>query len=48
MLLELICCKKNVDWNLPEEEAILEELAYHCFKVNELGKLVSGKEVDKR
>ena len=48
VLLELICCRKNVDWNLPEEEAILEEWAYHCFEAHELGKLVSGKEVDKR
>ena len=48
VLLELICCRKNMDWNLPEEEDILEEWAYHCFEVNELGKLVSGKEVDKR
>ena len=48
MLLEFICYRKNVDWNLLEEEAILEEWAYHCFKVHELGKLVSGKEVDKR
>ena len=37
-----------MDWNLPEEEAILEEWAYHCFKVNELGKLVNVKEADKR
>nr|POE60095.1 g-type lectin s-receptor-like serine/threonine-protein kinase lecrk3 [Quercus suber] len=48
VLLELICCRKNVDCNLPEEEAILEEWAYHCFEAHELGKLVSGKEVDKR
>ena len=38
-----------MDWNLPEEEeAILEEWAYHCFKTYELGKLVGAKEVDKR
>ena len=48
MLLELICYRKNVDWNLLEEQAILEEWAYHCFEAYELGKLVSGKEVDKR
>ena len=37
-----------MDQNLPEEEAILEEWAYHCFGAHELGKLVSCKEVDKR
>jgi hypothetical protein len=48
VLLELICCRKSVDWNLSEEESILEEWAYHCFEARELGKLVSGTDVDKR
>ena len=48
VLLELICCRKSVDLNLPEEEAILKEWAYHCFEARDLGKLVSGEEVDKR
>lgn len=37
-----------MDWNLPEEDAILEEWAYHCFEAHELGKLGSDKEIDKR
>ena len=37
-----------MDWNLSEEESILEEWAYHCFEARELGKLVSGTDVDKR
>ncbi|KAJ9704010.1 hypothetical protein PVL29_005340 [Vitis rotundifolia] len=48
VLLETICCRKNVDWSLPEEEAILEEWVYHCFEAGELGKLVGDEEVDKR
>ncbi|KAM3749792.1 hypothetical protein ACB098_05G212900 [Castanea mollissima] len=48
VLLELICHRKSVDWDLPEEEAILEEWAYYCFEARELSKLVSGKEVDQR
>jgi serine/threonine protein kinase len=48
VLLELICCRKSVDWNLSEEESILEEWAYHCFEAHELGKLASGIDVDKR
>ncbi|KAL6345915.1 hypothetical protein AAG906_025195 [Vitis piasezkii] len=48
VLLETICCRRNVDWSLPEEEAILEEWVYHCFESGELGKLVGDEEVDKR
>ena len=48
VLLELICCRKSVDWSFPEEEAILEEWAYSCFEARELDKLVSGNDVEKR
>nr|POF25065.1 g-type lectin s-receptor-like serine/threonine-protein kinase lecrk3 [Quercus suber] len=48
VLLELISCRRSVDRNFPEEEAILEEWAYSCFEAQELGKLVNGEEVDKR
>ncbi|RVW32726.1 G-type lectin S-receptor-like serine/threonine-protein kinase LECRK1 [Vitis vinifera] len=48
VLLETICCRRNVDWSLPEEEAILEEWVYHCLEAGELGKLVGDEEVDKR
>ena len=47
LLLELICCRKCVDWNLPEKEAILEEWAYRYFEARKLDKLMSSKEVDK-
>ncbi|XP_062168273.1 G-type lectin S-receptor-like serine/threonine-protein kinase LECRK1 [Alnus glutinosa] len=46
VLLEIICCRKSVDLNLPEEEAILEQWAYQCFEAGELGKLVNDEEVD--
>ncbi|XP_075675340.1 G-type lectin S-receptor-like serine/threonine-protein kinase LECRK1 [Castanea sativa] len=48
VLLEIICCRKCVDYNVAEEEAILEEWAYHCFECGELGKLVNEEEVDKK
>ena len=48
VLLELICCRKSLDWDRPEEEAILEEWANYCFEARELGKLVGDEEVDKR
>ena len=48
ILLEIICCQKSVDYNILEEEAILEEWAYHCFECGELGKLVGDEKVDKK
>uniref|UniRef100_A0A7N2RCX4 Uncharacterized protein n=1 Tax=Quercus lobata TaxID=97700 RepID=A0A7N2RCX4_QUELO len=48
MLLEILCRRKSVDYNLPEKEAILEEWAYHYFECGELGKLVKEGEVDKK
>jgi len=48
LLLEIICCRKSVDWSLPEEEAILEEWVYHCFEVGDLTKLVGNEEADKK
>ncbi|GMY32507.1 g-type lectin s-receptor-like serine/threonine-protein kinase lecrk3 [Fagus crenata] len=44
----IICCRKSVDCNLPEEEAILEEWTYSCFESGEIGKLVNDEEIDKR
>ncbi|XP_008245126.1 PREDICTED: G-type lectin S-receptor-like serine/threonine-protein kinase RLK1 [Prunus mume] len=48
VLLEIICCRRNVDWSLPEEEAILDELAYNCFEKGELGKLAGDEEIERR
>ncbi|XVF14953.1 hypothetical protein REPUB_Repub09cG0105700 [Reevesia pubescens] len=44
VVLEIICCRRSVDWNLPEEEAVLEEWVYHCFQAGELCKLVVDDE----
>uniref|UniRef100_A0A2N9EW15 non-specific serine/threonine protein kinase n=1 Tax=Fagus sylvatica TaxID=28930 RepID=A0A2N9EW15_FAGSY len=46
VLLEIICCRKSVDSNLPEKEAILEEWTFDCFEHAELSKLVNDEEVD--
>ncbi|XP_062097019.1 G-type lectin S-receptor-like serine/threonine-protein kinase LECRK3 [Humulus lupulus] len=48
VLLEIICCRKNVIWDLPEEKAILEEWAYTCFENGELVSLVGNEEIDQR
>jgi hypothetical protein len=48
VLLEIICCRKSVDFDLREEEAILEEWVYQCFESCELSKLVKNEEVDQK
>ncbi|XP_022751997.1 G-type lectin S-receptor-like serine/threonine-protein kinase LECRK3 [Durio zibethinus] len=49
VVLEIICCRRCVNWNLPEEEAVLEEWVYHCYQAGELRKLVGDdEEVDKK
>ncbi|XP_048141681.1 G-type lectin S-receptor-like serine/threonine-protein kinase LECRK1 [Rhodamnia argentea] len=48
VLLEIICSRRNVDWSLPEEEAVLEEWVYSCFQAGELDKLVDYQTIDKK
>uniref|UniRef100_A0A5B6YS02 Receptor-like serine/threonine-protein kinase n=1 Tax=Davidia involucrata TaxID=16924 RepID=A0A5B6YS02_DAVIN len=48
VLLEIICCRRSMDWSLSEEEAVLEEWVYYCFEAGQLGKLVGDEVVDKR
>ncbi|XP_022750966.1 G-type lectin S-receptor-like serine/threonine-protein kinase LECRK3 [Durio zibethinus] len=49
VLLEIICCRRSVNWSLLEDEAVLEEWVYHCFQAGELRKLVEDdEEVDKK
>ncbi|KAI3451496.1 hypothetical protein Pfo_008161 [Paulownia fortunei] len=48
VLLEIICCRRSVDWKLSEDEAILEEWVYNCYEAGEIGKLVGDEEVDQR
>ena len=48
VLLEIMFCRRSVDSNLLEEEAILEEWVYSCFERGELDKLINDEEVDKR
>ncbi|KAI3451494.1 hypothetical protein Pfo_008159 [Paulownia fortunei] len=48
VLLEIICCRRSVDWNLSEDEAILEEWVYNCYAAGELGNIMGNEIVDKR
>ncbi|KAB2033647.1 hypothetical protein ERO13_D04G029400v2 [Gossypium hirsutum] len=47
VLLEIICCRRSVNWSLKEKEAILEEWVYDCYQAGEVGKIVGeDEEVD--
>ncbi|XP_042493225.1 G-type lectin S-receptor-like serine/threonine-protein kinase LECRK3 [Macadamia integrifolia] len=48
LFLELICCRRGIDMNVPEEEVILTEWVYNSFETGELRKLVGEEEVDER
>ncbi|KAF8018587.1 hypothetical protein BT93_H3468 [Corymbia citriodora subsp. variegata] len=48
VLLEIICCRRSVDWCLPDDEALLEEWVYSCFQAHELEKLVHDELIDRR
>ncbi|KAG7942997.1 hypothetical protein I3843_15G016400 [Carya illinoinensis] len=47
VLLVIICCRRSIDVNAPEEEAVLVNWVYDCFKANEVSKLVP-EEVDQQ
>ncbi|KAF5467765.1 hypothetical protein F2P56_011983 [Juglans regia] len=47
VFLVIICCRKSIDVNAPEEEAILVNWVCDCFKANEVRKLVP-EEVDQQ
>ncbi|KAL8477155.1 hypothetical protein ACS0TY_029452 [Phlomoides rotata] len=48
VLLEIVCCRRSVDCNLCEDEAILEDWVYMCYAAGEVGKLVGNERVDAR
>ncbi|XP_031272255.1 G-type lectin S-receptor-like serine/threonine-protein kinase RLK1 [Pistacia vera] len=49
LLLEIVCCRKNLDVNVSKpEEIVLIHWVYKCFIDRELNKLVHGEEVDKK
>ncbi|GMN58328.1 hypothetical protein TIFTF001_027433 [Ficus carica] len=46
VLLVIICCRRSVDVNVPEREAILVDWVYECFKGNNVRNLVQDEGVD--
>ncbi|XP_077237838.1 G-type lectin S-receptor-like serine/threonine-protein kinase LECRK2 [Tasmannia lanceolata] len=47
VLLEIVCCRKNMDFNVPDDEIFLSDWVYNCFVGRELGKLLGGEVVEK-
>ncbi|GMJ12399.1 hypothetical protein like AT1G34300 [Hibiscus trionum] len=48
MLFEIICCRRNMEVNVPDNEQVLVNWAYDCFKANEVQRLVPEDEVDRK
>ncbi|PIN21618.1 Serine/threonine protein kinase [Handroanthus impetiginosus] len=49
VLLEIICCRRNIDLSVSRPEEIqLSGWAYSCFTAGELGKLVGNEGVEKK
>ncbi|KAK9944021.1 hypothetical protein M0R45_009605 [Rubus argutus] len=46
VLLEIICCRRVVNMDIPEDEITLENWVYHCLEANELDTLVKEDELD--
>lgn len=48
VLLEIICCRKSLDMNAPQDEVVLANWVNDCLESGKLGKLVADDEkVDK-
>ena len=47
VLLEIICGRRHLVMDLPEDEVVLENWVYDCFAVGELDKLVKDEDVEK-
>lgn len=45
MLLEIICCRKKVDASLRDEEVVLVDWVYQCYRAGEL-QLLKSEELD--
>lgn len=48
ILFEIICCRRRTETNVPDNEAMLVDWVYDCFKANKVSKLVPEDEVDKK
>ncbi|KAM6542459.1 hypothetical protein CsatB_006906 [Cannabis sativa] len=46
MLLEIVCCRRSVDMDVPENEVVLANWVYDCFVGGEMRKLVHEEDVE--
>ncbi|XP_058099187.1 G-type lectin S-receptor-like serine/threonine-protein kinase LECRK4 [Magnolia sinica] len=46
VLLEIICCRRYIELEVPDNEIVLSEWVYSCFVGGELRKLLGGEEVE--
>ncbi|XP_031270643.1 G-type lectin S-receptor-like serine/threonine-protein kinase LECRK3 [Pistacia vera] len=46
VLLEIICRRRSMDQNLPQDQVILEDWVYQCFETGELSQLVEDEQVE--
>lgn len=46
LLFEIICCRKNMDSRLPDDQVVLEQWVYDNFEVGKLQNLVGDEVVD--
>ena len=44
VLLEIVCCRRSVDMDFPEDKVILANWVFNCFVDGELEKLVEDEE----
>ncbi|XXG75155.1 hypothetical protein AAC387_Pa07g3728 [Persea americana] len=48
VLLEIICCRRNINLEVPDDEMILQDWVCYCFEARKLGELLEGEEVEVR
>ncbi|GMN69346.1 hypothetical protein TIFTF001_038393 [Ficus carica] len=47
VLLEIVCCRRSVEMDVPEDKVILANWVYDCFLDGELDKLVEDEDAEK-
>lgn len=47
-MLEIVCCRRNIELEVEDDEIILTEWIYKCYQAGELIKLFDDEEVEKK
>ncbi|RWR97922.1 Protein kinase domain-containing protein [Cinnamomum micranthum f. kanehirae] len=48
VLLEIVCCRRNIELEVEDDEIILTDWISKCYRAGELAKLFHGEEVEKK